>query len=746
MTTKTISTYIPAGYILSSSYDDLKITRTGGVGGFGVFSDHYAVISNFGTINETTALVSSYVGLSLAAGGVVFNQKTGFIGGDDGVDFYGSSPGYVTNLGTIEATSRAVYMHGGGRVTNGSYANRNALIEGHVVEFDNLAGTVVNYGTIAARVSMFSGGAVTNGGAGDTTASIIGGYGVGINGASSTVANFGTIQAYAVQGFFGVALGAGGSVVNGGPTDSVARIEGATGVRIYGAAAVTNFGAIVGTGAGAGAYGVALRNGGRLTNGAATATGALVEGYTGVIVSGAAGTIANYGTIKGQGIPSYQSGVVLFAGGSVVNGGGADRSALISGARGLASYGAATVKNFGTIRGVGAYSGDGVDLFAGGVFTNGSLNNGAALVEGVTGLVLSGAATATNFGAISGLGDEGGDGVRLGGGESLTNGAAGHAGALIEGFNGVTVTGAATTVTNFGVIRGAAGTAVSFASSTDVLVVESGCAFKGAVLGAGGTLDLDTGVGTLSGLLAGGNVTVSGSMAATTFSNFATVQIGASATFATSGAVTIAADQTLIDAGALTLGGGKKASVTNAGLIETTGSGVLTIQTALDNSGTLKSLGGDLIVQGAVTGSGKAMINGGTIDFASTFSQNVSFNGAAGTLELAQSQTYKATVSGFSKTGGTFLDLDDIAFGKATTASYSGNKSSGVLTVTDGTHTAQINLKGDYRTSTFVVADDGHGGTLVHDPVRLAANAPPADQRFIAAMAGLGGGGAGLEA
>ena len=36
MTGKTISTYVAAGYTLSSNYSYLNITRTGGVGGTGV--------------------------------------------------------------------------------------------------------------------------------------------------------------------------------------------------------------------------------------------------------------------------------------------------------------------------------------------------------------------------------------------------------------------------------------------------------------------------------------------------------------------------------------------------------------------------------------------------------------------------------------------------------------------------------------------------------------------------------------
>ncbi len=91
---------------------------------------------------------------------------------------------------------------------------------------------------------------------------------------------------------------------------------------------------------------------------------------------------------------------------------------------------------------------------------------------------------------------------------------------------------------------------------------------------------------------------------------------------------------------------------------------------------------------------------------------------------------------GFSKTGATTLDLGDIAFGGATAASFSGTMSSGVLTVTDGTHTAKIRLSGDYLGLTFAVSSDGHGGTSVVD-----SSTPGSDTRvdaFVAAMAGFG--------
>ena len=113
----------------------------------------------------------------------------------------------------------------------------------------------------------------------------------------------------------------------------------------------------------------------------------------------------------------------------------------------------------------------------------------------------------------------------------------------------------------------------------------------------------------------------------------------------------------------------------------------------------------------------------------------------SGTLELAQSQTYTANITGFSKTGTTALDLVDIGFVSSGEATFSGTAGGGTLTVTDGTHIAHIKLSGDYLASTFIASSDGHGGTIVVDPRAKGGAAPPLNPSphpLIAAMAALG--------
>jgi hypothetical protein len=47
-----------------------------------------------------------------------------------------------------------------------------------------------------------------------------------------------------------------------------------------------------------------------------------------------------------------------------------------------------------------------------------------------------------------------------------------------------------------------------------------------------------------------------------------------------------------------------------------------------------------------------------------------------------------------------------------------------VLTVSDGTHTAKLNMIGNFTLASFHAAPDGSGGTLITDPP-LTSSAPP---------------------
>jgi hypothetical protein len=105
----------------------------------------------------------------------------------------------------------------------------------------------------------------------------------------------------------------------------------------------------------------------------------------------------------------------------------------------------------------------------------------------------------------------------------------------------------------------------------------------------------------------------------------------------------------------------------------------------------------------------------------SSFAGVVAFTGSSGTLLLDHSSGFTGTVAGMS--GQDTIDFSDINFATPQAPSYSGTSSGGTLTVSDGSHTANIALIGNYLASTFVASSDGHGGTSVMQ----VPNQPPAN-------------------
>jgi hypothetical protein len=114
---------------------------------------------------------------------------------------------------------------------------------------------------------------------------------------------------------------------------------------------------------------------------------------------------------------------------------------------------------------------------------------------------------------------------------------------------------------------------------------------------------------------------------------------------------------------------------------------------------------------------------GATLELASAYSGTVSFAAATGTLKIDNSASFGGTIAG-QLASGDVIDLADVTAGANATIAYSGNKSPGTLTVSDGTHTANIALLGNYSLSSFVASSDGHGGTSIVDPPLMASSLP----------------------
>jgi hypothetical protein len=86
---------------------------------------------------------------------------------------------------------------------------------------------------------------------------------------------------------------------------------------------------------------------------------------------------------------------------------------------------------------------------------------------------------------------------------------------------------------------------------------------------------------------------------------------------------------------------------------------------------------------------------------------------ATGTLKLGDSFDFSGMVSGFNQDD--HFDLLDVGFGAGTSVNYVENQegTGGTLIVSDGVHTANITLLGQYAADGFVVEADGTSGTLL---------------------------------
>jgi hypothetical protein len=137
------------------------------------------------------------------------------------------------------------------------------------------------------------------------------------------------------------------------------------------------------------------------------------------------------------------------------------------------------------------------------------------------------------------------------------------------------------------------------------------------------------------------------------------------------------------------------------------------------NSGALIANGGNIAVSTTETTGGTATIYGTSqIEYSASSYDNVTFAlGSTGELLLLNSGSFHGTVTGFTGSGtgapatSDKIDLRDINFLSAS-QSYTNN----ILTVTDGSHTANIKMVGSYTLTNFHFANDGSGGTLVTDP------------------------------
>jgi fibronectin-binding autotransporter adhesin len=179
------------------------------------------------------------------------------------------------------------------------------------------------------------------------------------------------------------------------------------------------------------------------------------------------------------------------------------------------------------------------------------------------------------------------------------------------------------------------------------------------------------------------------------------------------------------DAG-ITIGFNQKSSFVNAAgatfVKEGGGQSNSVIDAQLVNSGAVTVDIGTLEFAALVSGKGSFTIEPGTVlQFDATVAAGSTVKFAShtgGDLVLKDSQAFHPAISGFGGTGTDKIELRDIA--GAVTLSYKNTStktvSKGILTVTNGTQTAELTFLGKYTIGNFHASADPAGGTLIVDP------------------------------
>jgi hypothetical protein len=129
--------------------------------------------------------------------------------------------------------------------------------------------------------------------------------------------------------------------------------------------------------------------------------------------------------------------------------------------------------------------------------------------------------------------------------------------------------------------------------------------------------------------------------------------------------------------------------------------------------------------------------SGASLDIGTSSNETVTFTGGTGSLVLDQPQNFTGHIEGFIGTApdaahSDTIDLAGIDYNSVHFAE-SHDSSTGLLSVTDGSHTASFTF--DNFDATLDFASDGNGGTLITDPPASGASGQRlCRRRFTAAM------------
>jgi hypothetical protein len=204
---------------------------------------------------------------------------------------------------------------------------------------------------------------------------------------------------------------------------------------------------------------------------------------------------------------------------------------------------------------------------------------------------------------------------------------------------------------------------------------------------------------------------------------------------------TITDNGSLIDTTRATITG----NVSGTGTISAANSANLTIAGSLTGSENFTlANSAQVFIANDVSGTGSFTIaNSAVLEFGTANNENITFaSGSKGTVKFDQPLTqaftaFGGTISGFSTTQKTTIDLADLSFvsGKmSASATYDSSSSTSTLIVSNGTDSVSLKLSGNYANSKWTLSQDKATGTLVVDPPAPTStnNGPPGLDHVVA--------------
>lgn len=672
-----IDTFSTSGYINL----DPGAVAIGVVDSGGSISVDGAVLSNTQVVISGTP---GFIPVVVSSGGVAIDTT---LQGSLPVMGWGAQAAMEIDSGSL-AVGTTVLLGGGEIISAGAEASGTTVSSG--------GGQIVSSGGIAIGTTVSDGGTVLDKGV--------------VSGAS--VLSGGTLVLFTDPSSSTFTVASGGTVIVGG-TPSAWFLSGSQTFTLSGYS-VSN-GVTLEVGYSGATVGDTVSSGGEIVLSAGAANGTTVLGGGTVFLSGqGSGGVATGIVISSGGVLMANNGV---ASGTVVGSGGIDYiSANVDGGSGgtaigtvlqsggeeiLVAWGAAsgTVVESGGVQLVSAlpYS-DGYDGQVGG-YASGTIvqSGGLQIVSGVV------------SGTFGGGGEAEGT-IVLGGGELVVS-ASGHAGGATVSSGGVLIIQASGTDADSTILGGAAETMLGYDAGTTVAgveVVSSGGVTSDNVVTSGGVEVVSDG-GTATGtLLSSGGIEV-----------VASGGIAVSTGIVYSGNAYTNTGELIISSGGVASSGYFRSGGTE--IVENGGS-------ATDDE-----TGGLEVVQSGGVAGNVALLDAGTLEVASgaVVSGELIFDGTSGggsTLILNAGASFQGLVADFGAADpatGLYTKPDDQidlqGIGIATTKkghaglsfTEAASNLSGTLTVTDGVHTASIELLGQYTAGEFVAASDGNGGTLI---------------------------------